>query len=231
MQQLPLGVRLRERANFDSFFIGSNHALVRELQGLAHYRRRGCHWLFGAAAAGKTHLLQAVFAAAAEQGAAAFLPLRELQALGAESLSGWQSARCLCVDDVDCVLGDRQWELALFALYREAEEHGTALIVTAASAPGQCVFALPDLASRFRAASIHALIALDEVQQREALRLHARQRGLELPDDSLLFLQRHQPRDMASLCQLLDRLDSEALSAQRRLTIPFIREVLERLVV
>jgi DnaA family protein len=87
---------------------------------------------------------------------------------------------------------------------------------------------LPDLASRFRAASIHALIALDDVQQREALRLHARQRGLELPEDSLLFLQRHQPRDMASLCQLLDTLDNAALSAQRRLTIPFIREVLER---
>jgi DnaA family protein len=228
MQQLPLGVRLRERANFDSFAVGSNHALLRELRGLAQYQRRGCHWIFGGEATGKSHLLQAVFSAAAEQGTAAFLPLRELQSLGPESLGGWRLARCLLVDDVDCVLGDRQWELALFALYRETEDHGASLVLSAGSAPAQCVFALPDLASRCRAGSVHALLPLNETEQRDALRLRARMRGLELPEDSALYLQHRQARDMATLCRLLDVLDDAALREQRRLTIPFIRAVLEQ---
>jgi hypothetical protein len=32
---------------------------------------------------------------------------------------------------------------------------------------------------------------------------------------------------MHSLCAVLDRLDEAALVAQRRLTVPFLREVLE----
>jgi DnaA family protein len=35
------------------------------------------------------------------------------------------------------------------------------------------------------------------------------------------------PRDMRTLYQLLDALDEAALTAQRRLTVPFIREVLK----
>ena len=50
--------------------------------------------------------------------------------------------------------------------------------------------------------------------------------GFELPDDTLQWLLRRFPRDMATLYELLDTLDEAALVAQRRLTIPFIREVL-----
>ena len=67
---------------------------------------------------------------------------------------------------------------------------------------------------------------LDEAEQQQALKLRARVRGFELPDETLQWLQRRFPRDMASLYELLDALDEAALVAQRRLTIPFIREVL-----
>ena len=50
----------------------------------------------------------------------------------------------------------------------------------------------------------------------------------ELPDDTLSYLTRRAPRDFAALCRLLDELDTEALAAQRRLTVPFVRQVLER---
>ena len=50
--------------------------------------------------------------------------------------------------------------------------------------------------------------------------------GFELPDDAARWVQRRFPRDMRSLHALLDTLDEAALVAQRRLTIPFIRETL-----
>ena len=37
---------------------------------------------------------------------------------------------------------------------------------------------------------------------------------------------RRLPRDMASLCGWLERLDHASLAAQRRLTVPFVRDVL-----
>jgi DnaA family protein len=73
---------------------------------------------------------------------------------------------------------------------------------------------------------VFQLRALDEQEQHAALQLRARLRGLELPDETWQWLQRRVPRDMRSLYELLDTLDEAALAAQRRLTVPFIREVL-----
>ena len=77
---------------------------------------------------------------------------------------------------------------------------------------------------RVVAAAISAVDA--QAQQRRALKLRAELRGLELPEDTARWLQRRFPRDMRSLYQVLDTLDEAALIEQRRLTIPFIREVL-----
>ena len=69
---------------------------------------------------------------------------------------------------------------------------------------------------------------LNEEQQLAALTLRAKLRGLELPDETGRYLLRRLPRDMATLAELLDTLDVASLVAQRRLTIPFIRDVLEK---
>ena len=70
--------------------------------------------------------------------------------------------------------------------------------------------------------------ALDEQQRVAALQLRAGHRGLELPDDTAAYMLKRSRRDMASLYGLLDKLDLEALRAQRRLTIPFVRDVLQQ---
>ena len=56
--------------------------------------------------------------------------------------------------------------------------------------------------------------------------MRAQQRGFDLPDETARYLQRRLPRDMRSLFAVLDELDSAALAAQRRLTVPFIKDVL-----
>jgi DnaA-homolog protein len=226
MRQLPLGVRLRERADFDSFESGDNALAVAVLRDLVVSRRAGLVWLAGPAAAGKTHLLQAVCAAVAREGAAAYLPLAELAPLGVEALAGWRQCHCICVDDVDAVVGQREWERALFALYRDAEERRTTLLWSAATPSQALQFALPDLASRAAAGQLLSLKPLTDAQQGVALQRRARLRGLELPDETVQYLQRHWPRDMRTQCRLLDSLDDAALQAQRRITVPFIREVL-----
>jgi DnaA family protein len=93
-------------------------------------------------------------------------------------------------------------------------------------APRECGFQLPDLASRMSRLPVFQLRPLDEAQRVSALQLRAGHRGLVLPDETALYLLRRVPRDMASLYEMLDRLDFEALRAKRRLTIPFVRDVL-----
>ena len=227
MQQLPLGVRLADRAVFESFLPAGN------AEALAHARRigageAGLTWLCGPPSAGKTHLLQAICAAAGRSRRVGFVPLGELGALGVGVLEGLPQLNCLCIDDLEAVVGRPDWERALFSVLREVGEGGGALVMAARAPPALLEWALADLGSRCAAGAILQLHALDEGEQQQALQLRARLRGLELPEETSRWLQRRLPRDMRRLCGLLDTLDEAALAAQRRLTVPFIREVLGR---
>ncbi len=227
MQQLPLAIRLRERAVFESFVPGPNLEAVAYLRAIAQGAAAGACWLYGPAGAGKSHLLQAACALAQGSGiTAAYLPLAQLHAHGLEVLEGWQGVRLLALDDLGFIAGDLSWEQRLFGLYREVQERGAALLGAAVEPARLLRFALPDLASRFAAATLLPLRLLPETEQREALRLRAHARGLELPEETALYLQRRFRRDLPSLYHLLDTIDEAALQAQRRLTVPFIRSVL-----
>jgi DnaA family protein len=155
-----------------------------------------------------------------------YIPLRDISHLGVGVLEGLRQLECLCLDDVEEVVGRLEWERALFAILQAVEEGGGRLIAAAEAPPALLSWALPDLGSRFSASAVFQLRVLDEGEQQAALQLRARLRGFELPEETSRWLQRHYPRDMSRLYELLDTLDEAALVAQRRLTIPFIREVL-----
>jgi DnaA-homolog protein len=228
MRQIPLGVRLPDRAVFASFLAGHNVQALEHARRLAAEPRAGITWLCGPLGSGRTHLLQAVCSAAGERWRAGYVPLAGVPQLGAGVLEGLAQLQCLCLDDVDAVAGAADWERALFALLCEMEDAGGHLVLSAQTPPALAGWRLADLGSRCGAATVFQLRPLDEQQQQAALKLRARLRGVELPDETLHWLQRRFPRDMRSLYALLDALDEASLAAQRRLTIPFIREVLRQ---
>jgi DnaA family protein len=226
VQQLPLGVRIPDRAVFGSFLPARNREALEHARRLAGGDCAGATWFCGAEGAGKTHLLQAICSRASEAGRAGYFPLRELAPLGIGVLEGLAQLECVCLDDLERVAGEPSWERALFGLLREIEDAGRRLALAAASPPALVPWKLADLGSRLAAAAVFQLRVLNEGEQREALQLRARMRGVELPEETSRWLQRRFPRDMRTLYDLLDTLDEAALVAQRRLTIPFIRSVL-----
>ena len=222
MKQLALGVRLRADAVFESFWAGLNGEAVAALR----MPNSGPLWLWGASGSGKTHLLQAVCAAARE--AAAYFPLDRSLALPPEALAGFERTPVLCIDDVDAVARDPAWERTLFHLFNEAAELRTRLIFAAAAPPRQAEWSLEDWRSRAGSCVVYQLRELDDEGRVEALRLRAAQRGLQLPYETSEYLLKRMPRDLRSLFDILDQLDEASLVAQRRLTIPFIRDALEK---
>jgi DnaA-homolog protein len=227
MQQLPLPVMLRTSSVFESFYSGPNDTAVRQLLAL----RSGTPtviWLYGSTGVGKTHLLQALCARAQPRNSATYLPLRELQPLHPGLLQGCEALSLVCIDDIDVVLGQPEWEHALFRLHVELEESRGRLAIAASIAPTSAKIALADLASRLAAGAVMSLQALDDDQQQLALQARAKQLGLELPADTAQLLLRRLPRDMHTLCNALEKLDEASLITQRRLTLPFVREWLDR---
>lgn len=224
MSQLALPLKLDDYAVFETFHDSGNEAAV---DYLARFRPAasapGC-WLWGVAATGKSHLLQAVCARFGSD--SGYVPLADVAACGTQILDGLSRVRVLCIDDVQRVAGEAEWERALFSLYNDLREAGHGLIVAADLPARDVPFGLADLRSRFTALASYELQPLSDEERQQALKLRARHRGLELPDETARFLLTRERRDMASLYGLLDRLDSEALAAKRRLTIPFVKSVL-----
>jgi DnaA-homolog protein len=227
VKQLPLGVQLKERATFASFLTARNVELVTHLRHLAAATPAGATWIMGPHAAGKSHLLQAVCAAAAPDRRAAYLPLEALLPFGPESLEGIETLDLACCDDVQVTAGLADWEERLFSLWQRAAERGNTLLFSARENPAQVDWSLPDLKSRLASSTVFAVRELDDAEQAEALGLRAHLRGFELPAETTRYLQRRFPRDMRTLCEILDTIDDAAFAAQRRITVPFIKEIVD----
>lgn len=226
MQQLPLGVQLRASAVFGSYAPGRNAAALLAVRSLVAAGGAPL-WLWGAPGCGKTHLLHAALAAWDEvQGPAAYLPLA-LPGLQPSMLAGLDHCGLLALDEVDAVAGNAAMETALFHLWNGLLERGARVILAARQPPAGVGVQLPDLASRFRSSLVLQLHVPDETELAEVLRVMVAQRGLELGPEVAAFLLRRVRRDTHELAALVERLDAAALAAQRALTVPFVREVLE----
>ena len=223
--QLLLPFPLRPSARFETFVAGKNKILLDILQTSNNGQDLTAPvWVWGESGCGKTHLLQA-FCAATEK-KAIYLPLNDLKK-SPEILQGLSSLDIVALDDIDIVVGDSDWDQALFSIFNGLWTEGGVLLCSARYSPASLSFSLPDLGSRAAGSSIYQVKGLSDEDSILALRARAQSRGIDLPESSARFLITHVRRDMGTLCLFLESLNRASVLKQRKLTIPFIRDQLD----
>jgi DnaA family protein len=226
--QLPLGLALQDSARFDSYFPGLNREALQHLQLAASGKGENLVYLAGARGVGKTHLLQAACHSASQcERTSAYLPLQEFPDLAPTVLEGLEQLDLVCLDDVSAIAGQADWERSVFNLFNRVRAAGGTLLVAGERRPDQSDLALPDLASRLGWGLTYTLKPLSDDDVIASLAKRAQGRGLELPEDTAQFMLRRLPRDLPTLFALFDTLDTASLIEQRRLTIPFVKAVLD----
>jgi DnaA family protein len=73
---------------------------------------------------------------------------------------------------------------------------------------------------------VYQLDALNDSAKQKVLIVQSKARGLEMTKDVAQYLLRQHSRDLNKLMSLLQSLDKASMSEQRRLTIPFVRQIL-----
>ncbi|HHV5840054.1 TPA: DnaA inactivator Hda [Klebsiella pneumoniae] len=227
--QLSLPLYLPDDETFASFWPGDNPSLLAALQNVLRQEHSGYIYIWSREGAGRSHLLHAACAELSQRGdAVGYVPLDKRTWFVPEVLEGMEQLALVCIDNIECVAGDEPWEMAIFNLYNRILESGkTRLLITGDRPPRQLNLGLPDLASRLDWGQIYKLQPLSDEDKLQALQLRARLRGFEMPEDVCRFLLKRLDREMRSLFMTLDQLDHASITAQRKLTIPFVKEILK----
>jgi len=225
--QLLLPLCLDDEATFENFVTDSDADGVEWLHQWVQTGSEHCVHLWGSPGVGRSHLIHACCHLASELGlSVAAFGLANDQGLTPAMLDGLESLDLLCLDDIDAVLGQADWEEALMNLYNRSRDLGRRLLVTAVAPPMQLTLKLADLQSRLSWGLVFQLHGLSDAAKRRALQLRSQQRGVLFGDAVADYLLNHYCRDLSALFTALEVLDQAAMVSQRRLTVPFLKEVL-----
>ncbi len=235
--QLTLSVQLPDDETFVSYQGETNKAvaeLLKQFISAAEVSTSASNkdkihgfYLFGIADSGKSHLLHASCAFAQDcNKTSVCLSFSELQHLSVEVLIGLENIDVVCLDDIHLIAEQPQWQQAVFDLYNRITEQGKQLIITGNKSVNELALTLPDLRSRLSWGFVEQLKLLTDDEMLIAIQFRATQRGLLLNDDVSNFLLTRLSRNMRTLIESLDKLDKASMREQRRITIPFIKEVL-----
>ena len=187
-----------------------------------------CVYLYGASGTGRTHLLHACCQVVySPETPVMYLSLRDKAPLSLQVFDGLEQMRLVALDDIDCVMENEQWAEALFHLYNRVRDAGSQLVVSATALPTIENCALPDLASRLTWGFVYHVSGLSDDEKKQLLQERCYDKGLVLPDEVVSYLFNRLPRDLTQLLKVVDQLDQASWATQRRLTIPFVKRVLD----
>ena len=210
MQHLLPGISETPPASFENFVVGRNAHAIAALRHLGQ-DDQPCIYLWGPAGCGRTHLARAWASCVVDARLDRTLDTPEplIALIHVEALND-------------------AGQIDLFNRYNAAREGGPPLLVTGDLPPAQLGLR-EDVKSRLGWSLVFELHPLTDDERRAALVQHALARGMKFDAPLLEYLLTHTRRDMPSLMRLLDALDLASLTQKRPLTLPFVRDTLQRL--
>ena len=235
-QQLVLGFPEQDDQTFATYYGGPNQAVVDRLQGLWQQDHSQDNlYLWGSKGSGRTHLLQALVQdALTQERSAYYLDVFELSVsseLDSEhslisAIEGLAGMDLICFDNIEAIAGDLAWEEAIFHLYNRMLASGGYMVFSGGTAPRYLEISLQDLKSRLSHSLIFQIASLNDEEKCMAFKHRAAERGIRFSTEVANYIMSRSQRQFASLIELLDRLDRRSLVEKRRITIPFVKEVM-----
>lgn len=205
-----------------------NLALKHHLTHLNKQKDDQFIYIWGAHDSGKTHLLQTIAEQFSLNKPSIYIPLSMADSISPNCLENLELQHVVSLDDIGHIKHQSDWEEAIFHLYnRIRETQNTILVISGDLPPTQLGLQLPDLISRLQWGLCWQLKEPSDETKIDILMNIANKKGFELPLTVAQYLLSRNERNLASLMQILDKLDIYSIEAQRRIiTIPFLKKCL-----
>ena len=229
-KQLIFPFQINQKASFDNFFCSSeNLNLISRLSDLLASKDSTNELIIhGETGSGKSFLMQAICNELDSRNKKfAFVPMNKAINMGIEIFQNLASLDAVCIDDLQLILANGDWETALFNLINECQQFNCSLILAIGDTqPLETVTKLPDLLSRIKRMEFMTLRAVQNEHLKQALSFVSKQLDINIEKAELDFLLKYQTREFSFLVENLISLDRQAASLKRKITIPLIKETL-----
>lgn len=226
-QQLPLGIAFREDAVFEDYLPANNAIAVGTLRQALVRLNEHLIFLWGGGGVGISHLLQASVHDLQNQTLnAVYLPLQECIQYGPEALEGLDAMDAVALDDIDSLIGMPDWQEAVFHFYNRMRDSGKMLLIGGRCSPLHLELELADLKSRLSSGLTLNLVHMDDEQRVDWVIWKGRKRGLTISAEVAEFLINRHNQNMRELVTTFDQIDAASLAEKRKVTIPFLKQVL-----
>ncbi len=225
-EQLALQFEFQSTHNFSGFYPNGNNEIITHLQQLFTNKEQQV-FLWGEAGSGKSHLLQACCQEANILKKTSFyFPLAEKPLPSPSMLEGLENIDLVCFDNIDQIIENSEWEQAFFNFFNLHRENNNCLLLSARCPPKYLGLQLPDLKTRMNWGLTLKLNPLSDEERLNALIYKANILGFKIPINVGKFLMTHYASDLPSIWKLLNKIEQATLAAQRKLTIPFLKQIL-----
>ena len=225
--QLSLGLELNYTKTLENFYPGSNLELVKAIETLLQGESENFIYVFGPVGLGKSHLLQAACHEAKRYCVSSiYFSLAEVVLHPDAALENLEDLSLVCLDDLESIAGNLEWEEKLFHLFNALRAKGNHLLVAATKPARELPFVLEDLKSRLSWGLTFKIHPLADKDLSQAFLARAGMHGLLVPQDVVEFLMNRLPRSVQGMMEVFDRLNEASMVEQRKLTVPFVKQVL-----
>ncbi len=220
LEQIPLDLGHRTALGRDDFLVTpNNHDAVAWIDLWPDWPAP-CLVLYGPVASGKTHL-GAVWA---ERSSAVCVKASDINEDFIHDVADMKHH--IIIEDADSLIGNIVGEKGLFHLYNIFKEEQHSMLLTLNEPPVRRAFALPDLASRLRAAPSVAIREPDEHLIEALLVKLFSDRQIRVSAETLHYILPRIERSFEAVRDLVERADQQAMIEKRSITIPLLRGII-----
>lgn len=220
------GIKRSIYPTLGNFIIGKNQALLQHLQAQPLEKLFSFTYFWGHSGSGCSHLLEACCdLAGIYKQSSMYISLKQLPMSLSKILQDLTNLEWLCIDDLE-YLQTADAQEALFHQFNRMQATGGRLLVAAKTPPRALNCELADLQSRLASGWTWQVHALQDEDKIGALQQAALAKGTVLPKTVAEFLLLRYSRSMLDLMNAFEQLDHAALTQKRRITIPFVKQVL-----
>ncbi len=226
-RQLALQIQINERASLNNFYVSKkNNKTIQILKNILLGSDKGVQiFIDDLGSNGKSYLLQAICNDLSNSSnASIYIPMQEAINLDPSILKGVSELNLICIDDINLVNRQREWEIALFNLINECYEKECFLLL---SGNINKLEAIPDLVSRIKKMEILRLETINDDELLEATKAISKNLNIEISDKNMNYLINNSKRDVKTIFRTLSQLEKESLERKKSIGLNLIKEVIQ----